>query len=156
LTGLEYIISEKLFNSLSEEEAQYWHPHNYEILSGQLVAPGIPSSVEKKVLKKMMNSYGKTYHTWRAKCFQGDEPFLDNLPKGPAVLAWSFNHEGEVKPEMVAQNEKYMTNINRDKKKKERESLSKVANQQRGVNALTHKFVSLAEGHKSGQTDANL
>lgn len=48
LTGIEYIISEKLFQSLLPEETQYWHPHNYEILSGQLVAPGIPSPLEKQ------------------------------------------------------------------------------------------------------------
>src|SRR5690606_23660982 len=34
LTGIEYIISEKLFASLPEGERQYWHPHNGEILSG--------------------------------------------------------------------------------------------------------------------------
>src|ERR1051325_6973784 len=41
LNGIEYIISEKVFSSLPLEEQQYWHPHNYEILSGQLVAPGL-------------------------------------------------------------------------------------------------------------------
>ena len=39
LNGVEYIISEKLFETLPHEERQYWHPHNAEILSGQLVAP---------------------------------------------------------------------------------------------------------------------
>ena len=48
LTGIEYIISEKLFQSLTPEESKYWHPHNYEILSGQLVAPGLPSPIEKQ------------------------------------------------------------------------------------------------------------
>ena len=38
LTGIEYIISEQLFASLPKTEKQYWHPHNGEILSGQLVA----------------------------------------------------------------------------------------------------------------------
>src|SRR5690606_5279909 len=43
LTGIEYIVSEKLFRTLPEAERRFWHPHNGEILSGQLVAPGIPS-----------------------------------------------------------------------------------------------------------------
>src|SRR5690606_34897347 len=36
LNGIEYIISEKLFDGLPDDEKAYWHPHNYEILSGQL------------------------------------------------------------------------------------------------------------------------
>lgn len=47
LTGIEYIISEKLYATLPEAERRYWHPHNGEILSGQLVAPGIPDAAEK-------------------------------------------------------------------------------------------------------------
>src|SRR5947209_6387958 len=38
LIGIEYIISERLFTGLPEGEHDFWHPHNYEILSGQLVA----------------------------------------------------------------------------------------------------------------------
>ncbi len=40
LIGIEYIASEKLFAALPEPEKAYWHPHNFELLSGQLVAPG--------------------------------------------------------------------------------------------------------------------
>lgn len=39
LIGIEYITSEKLFNSLPAEEKGCWHPHNYEVFSGQLIAP---------------------------------------------------------------------------------------------------------------------
>jgi hypothetical protein len=41
LIGIEYIISERLFDALPQSERKYWHPHNYEILSGELIAPGI-------------------------------------------------------------------------------------------------------------------
>jgi hypothetical protein len=64
LNGIEYIISEKLFNELPEQEKKYWHPHNGEILSGQLVAPDIPHAAEKALMKVKMNSYGKTWHVW--------------------------------------------------------------------------------------------
>jgi hypothetical protein len=64
LNGIEYIISEQLFETLTQEERQYWHPHNGEILSGQLVAPGISASAEKELMKGKMNSYGKTWHVW--------------------------------------------------------------------------------------------
>ena len=64
LNGIEYIISEKLFESLPAEERRFWHPHNAEILSGQLVAPGIPQVAEKELMRSKMNSYGKTWHVW--------------------------------------------------------------------------------------------
>ena len=64
MNGLEYIISEKLFASLPEQERKYWHPHNGEILSGQLVAPALPNVAEHALMKKKMNSYGKTWHVW--------------------------------------------------------------------------------------------
>src|SRR5918912_665692 len=64
LIGIEYIISERLFASLPQDEQDYWHPHNYEILSGSLVAPGLPDAAEKAFLKLLMNSYGKTWHLW--------------------------------------------------------------------------------------------
>ena len=41
LIGVEYIISEKLFNGLPPEEKKLWHSHRYEVMSGQLIAPGM-------------------------------------------------------------------------------------------------------------------
>ena len=32
LIGIEYIVSERVFDSLPEAEKPYWHPHNYEVL----------------------------------------------------------------------------------------------------------------------------
>ncbi|RBP64154.1 uncharacterized protein DUF1264 [Brevibacterium sanguinis] len=46
LIGIEYIVSEDLFATLPAEERSYWHPHNFEILSGQLIAPGLPAAAE--------------------------------------------------------------------------------------------------------------
>ncbi len=68
-------------------EKKYWHPHNAEILSGQLVAPGIPAVAEEALMKGKMNSYGKTWHVWNTGSMgQGG----DTLPLGPPMLAWSF------------------------------------------------------------------
>ena len=64
LIGIEYIISERLFESLPAAERPYWHPHNAEILSGQLIAPGLPAVAEKAFMASKMNSYGKTWHLW--------------------------------------------------------------------------------------------
>ena len=84
LNGIEYIISEKLYKTLPEDEKKYWHPHNYEILSGQLIAPGLPDVAEKAFLKEKMNSYGKTWHVWMTG---GPGMSGDKLPLGEPSLA---------------------------------------------------------------------
>src|SRR4051812_23384872 len=62
LHGVEYIVSEKIYGQLPAAERMYWHPHNYEILSGELVMPGLPQAAEKEALRSKINSYGKTWH----------------------------------------------------------------------------------------------
>jgi hypothetical protein len=81
LHGVEYIISEKLDATLPADEKPYWHPHNYEILSGQLRMPGLPDVAEGEALEGKINSYGQTWHFWKPGVFgeQGDA-----LPLGPA------------------------------------------------------------------------
>jgi len=136
LTGIEYIISEKLFSTLPVEERKYWHPHNHEILSGQLVAPGLPDSAEKALMKGKINSYGKTWHLWNT----GNEKMTgDRLPLGEPMLAWSFNREGEDEPGLVAGRDKAMA-INSQKKRKQRAELTELAKPQTGVDALRDRF----------------
>jgi hypothetical protein len=93
LIGIEYIVSEKLFDTLPETDRDYWHPHNFELLSGQLVAPGLPDVAEKAFLRLLMNSYGKTWHTWHTGRHDGQPG--DAVPLGDPKLMWSFNREGE-------------------------------------------------------------
>jgi hypothetical protein len=38
LISIEYIVSERLFETLPSDERRFWHPHNFEVLSGTLVA----------------------------------------------------------------------------------------------------------------------
>ena len=145
LTGIEYIISEKLFNRLPAAEKQFWHPHNYEILSGELVAPGLPETAEKLFMKQKMNSYGKTWHVWMT----GTDGKGDALPMGPAQLAWSFNHDGELRPDMLNQRDRKM-NIDTTKKRQERQDLASAAHHQQGVDALKGKFGGAAHSESSG------
>lgn len=137
LNGVEYIISEKLFSQLPKEERKYWHPHNYEILSGQLVAPELPKTAEKEFLKQKMNSYGKTWHFWNTGHAGANAG--QKLPMGPANLAWSFNRDGEAKPEMVQAMEKKM-NVQISEKRKERQDLAPLAKPQEGSEALKDKL----------------
>jgi hypothetical protein len=136
LNGIEYIISEQLFYSLPAEEQQYWHPHNYEILSGQLVAPGIPTVAEKALMKGKMNSYGKTWHVWNTG---GLGRQADQLPVGKPMLAWSFNHDGEARPGLVESRDEIL-GINTDEVRKDRQDLMALAKPQAGVDALKGKF----------------
>jgi hypothetical protein len=63
IMGVEYIISEKLFKALDEEEKKLWHSHQYEVKSGTLIAPGIPDVAQQELMKKLVSTYGKTIHT---------------------------------------------------------------------------------------------
>jgi Protein of unknown function (DUF1264) len=136
LNGIEYIISEKVFETLPAEEKQYWHPHNYEILSGELAAPGLPDRAEKELMKKKINSYGKTWHVWMTGVAgqQGDK-----IPMGAPHLAWSFNHDGEITPGMVESRDTRMK-IDTGKKRRERADLAGMAHPQEGVNVLKGKL----------------
>lgn len=132
LTGIEYIISEKVFASLPENERRYWHPHNGEILSGQLVAPGMPEPAEKELMKKKINSYGKTWHVWMTD--RGDK-----LPLGDPMLAWSFNRDGEVHPKLVEERDLKFKMSTIDKRRA-RTDLMPLAKPQAGVDTLQGKF----------------
>jgi hypothetical protein len=136
LNGIEYIISEKLFETLPAQERQYWHPHNGEILSGQLVAPGIPAVAEKALMKDKMNSYGKTWHVWNTGMLdQGG----DQLPLGPAMLAWSFTRDGEARPGLVEQRDKKLGLDSADKRR-QRADLQSLSKPQSGVDVLRGAF----------------
>lgn len=136
LSGIEYIISEKLFATLPDDEKKYWHPHNAEILSGQLIAPGIPQAAEKALMQSKMNSYGKTWHFWKT----GNEGMsADKLPYGPAMLAWSFNRDGEAMPGLVEKRD-HRLEVNSADKRKQRADLQKMAKPQSGVDDLKGKF----------------
>lgn len=132
LTGVEFIISEKLFETLPTGERKYWHPHNGEILSGQLVAPGIPDMVEKELMKSKMNSYGKTWHVWMTDRDQ-------QLPLGEPMLAWSFNRDGEAKPGLLEERDRKMS-IDSQQKRRDRQDLAPLAKPQSGVDDLKGKF----------------
>ncbi len=83
LIGVEYIIGHRVFATLSEDEKQYWHPHVFEVSSGLIIVPGVPKMAEDKVMNRLINTYGKTWHFWQVD--RGD-----SLPIGPAKLMSSY------------------------------------------------------------------
>ena len=99
LIGIEYIISARLFEGLPDGEKRYWHSHQFEVRSGQLTAPGIPQPVEHEIMKKLVNTYGKTWHTW-----QYDQH--SDLPLGVPQLMMGFTQPGQAQESLVKQVEK--------------------------------------------------
>ena len=142
LIGIEYIVSEALFDGLPEQEKDYWHPHNFEVLSGQLVAPGLPDVAEKAFMKQLMNSYGKTWHTWHTGRHDGEPG--NTLPLGDPKLMWSFNREGECEESLKADRERAM-NLDTAKKHDERQTFVDLAHPQRGVDAMKDQFAGTTE-----------
>jgi hypothetical protein len=81
--------------------------NNGEILSGQLVAPGLPEVAEKELRRSKMNSYGKTWHAWNiGHGTQG----RDAISLGEPMLAWSLDRFGEAAPGLVASRDERMGN----------------------------------------------
>jgi hypothetical protein len=94
LVGVEYIISDRLYRGLSNAEKKYWHPHTYEVLSGGLIAPGMKPEDEMAFMKVLLNTWGKTWHTW-------PDP-KTNVPLGEPLLIWSLMADGQADPKVVA------------------------------------------------------
>lgn len=93
LIGVEYIVSEDLFQRLPEDEKRLWHSHHYEVSSGTLVAAGIPEAIERELMKKVISTYGKTWHTW--------DTMQHELPFGIPALMMGFTADGQMRPELA-------------------------------------------------------
>ncbi|MFF8594278.1 OBAP family protein [Streptomyces sp. NPDC015220] len=136
LIGIEYIISEHLFDTLPADERPYWHPHNCEVLSGQLVAPGLPEKAEKAFMKQLVNSYGKTWHTWHTTSH--GRPGMD-LPYGDPKLMWSFNRDGECDESLIEDRDRAM-DLDTAARRADRQSLVERARPQHGVDDMKDDF----------------
>ncbi|KAF7840372.1 oil body-associated protein 2C-like [Senna tora] len=98
LIGIEYIISDKIFDTLPPEEQKLWHSHAYEIKSGIWVNPRVPELVGRPELQNLTKTYGKFWCTWQAD--RGDR-----LPLGAPALMMSPQavSPGVLKPELLQQ-----------------------------------------------------
>jgi len=102
LIGIEYIVSNKIFKNLPEEEKKLWHSHAYEVKSGQLSAPRLPEIMEHSVMKELAPTYGKTFHTWQVDRH-------DPVPMGPPTLMMAFTEDGQVRPELVRERDQKLS-----------------------------------------------
>jgi hypothetical protein len=94
LLGVEYIVTNKVYQLLPETEKKYWHPHTYEVLAGGLIAPSMDATEEMRFMKFILNTWGKTWHTW-------PDPTTD-VPLGEPLLMWALTGDGQANEEVIA------------------------------------------------------
>ncbi|WCJ27280.1 hypothetical protein M5689_009039 [Euphorbia peplus] len=97
LIGVEYIVSDKIFETLPPDEQKLWHSHAYEVKSGLLIHPRVPEMVAKPELENFAKSYGKFWCTWQLD--RGDR-----LPLGVPSLMVSPQgvNLGMISPALIA------------------------------------------------------
>jgi hypothetical protein len=83
LIGIEYVIPDKVFKALPAAEQRLWHPHDGEVDSGMLVAPGLPTAAQNKLLGDLRSTHGKTWHAWQVD--------RDKFPLGEPKLMWAID-----------------------------------------------------------------
>lgn len=94
IMGVEYIVTERLFKELSDEEKLLWHSHHYEVKSGTLIAPGIPEDIEHELMEKLVSTYGKTIHTGHT------DQDLDLPLEGPFIMM-GFTEDGQLDQALI-------------------------------------------------------
>lgn len=117
IVGIEYIISDRLYRGLPDAEKKYYHPHTYEVLSGQLVAPGMPEKKEAKLMAGLVTTWGKAWQTW-------PDP-KTAVPMGEPVLLWSITKDGQLEPRLLADRDRRLK-VSTPKVRKRRASLGRV------------------------------
>jgi len=99
IMGIEYIVTEKLFQTLPEEEKLLWHSHQYEVKSGTLIAPGIPDIAEHELMEKLISTYGKTIHTWHTDQDR-------SLPVGSPMIMMGMTRDGQLDASLLLERDK--------------------------------------------------
>lgn len=137
LIGIEYIISERLFETLPAEERAYWHPHNFEILSGQArrarPARGRREGADEAAHEQLRQDLAHLAHR-PARRGRGH-----TLPLGDPMLMWSFNRDGECDPALEQDREAAM-DLDTPRTREQRQDLVEQAHPQHGVDALAGRF----------------
>ncbi|GLJ07600.1 hypothetical protein SUGI_0070600 [Cryptomeria japonica] len=131
LIGVEYMVSEKLFLTLPDEEKKLWHSHEYEVKSGVLFMPGIPGPIQRQGLEKVCKTYGKVFHFW-----QFDKG--DTLPLGLPQLMMAFTVDGQLHEQLATDvQERYNYSF-----QEEREKRQYMSGPDYGINPLGNSWTS--------------
>jgi len=119
ILGVEYIISDRIYRGLPDEEKKYYHPHTYEIISGLLMAPDLKEQDETELMGKLLLTWGKTWHTW-------PDP-RTALPMGDPLLMWSAGKDGQLDAEAVARRD-HQVRVSTSAVRKRRSHLGPIPN----------------------------
>jgi len=114
IVGVEYIITEKLFNQLPEDEKKLWHSRAYEITSGLAVAPGMPFAMEHRLMRDLAPTYGKTFALWHVDS--------DPLPLGVPQLLVAPNRDGILNKQLLNARD-YRFGIDTEKERRNRSDI---------------------------------
>ncbi|KAI9020638.1 hypothetical protein DFJ74DRAFT_707684 [Hyaloraphidium curvatum] len=118
--GVEYMVSERIFDTLDADEKKMWHSHVAEVKSGMPVMPKpalVPDAVweaaENAEMEQVVRWFGKTYHFWQTDLGH-------TLPLGPPKLMKSYVPEAGMPCEAWDARDRRM-GIDRERKKAGRE-----------------------------------
>ncbi len=84
LIGIEYLVSDALYQKMPAEEKIYWHDHKYEVDAGLLKSLTQSGDEEKKTMATVRTLWGKVFHTWATG---------KTYPSGPPRLFWAVTGE---------------------------------------------------------------
>jgi hypothetical protein len=84
LLGVEYLVSDALYQKMPTEEKPYWHDHKNEVDSGLLRSLTQTGADEEKSLAAVRPLWGKVFHTWVTG---------KSYPSGPPRLFWAVTGE---------------------------------------------------------------
>lgn len=84
LIGIEYLVSDAVYQTMPADEKVYWHDHKFEVDHGLLKSLTQTGDDERETLAEVRTMWGKVYHTW----VDGEA-----YPRGPARLFWSVTGE---------------------------------------------------------------
>lgn len=115
MIGVEYIITEKLFKQLPEDEKKFWHSKGYAAKSGLIVAPRLPWTAEHKLINDMAPTYGKSFVFWDKQS--------DPLPMGPPSITVEPTRDGMVKSDLISWRDSVL-GINTEKERKHRADIA--------------------------------
>jgi hypothetical protein len=109
LTGVEYVISERLFAALPDEEKAYWHSQVHQVKAGTLVAPGLPEAVEHALASRLVRTYAKAWRLWP----DGKAA----VPQGVPQLMMGFTGEGQFDPVLLSERDREIGVASAEKKR---------------------------------------
>jgi hypothetical protein len=84
LIGIEYLVSDALYQKMPAEEKLYWHDHKHEVDAGLLKSLTQSGDDEEKTMAAVRPLWGKVFHTWTTG---------KTYPIGPPKLFWSDTGE---------------------------------------------------------------